>query len=212
MTPKKVLELAKKEEVVMVDCRITDWPGSWQHCSHPIWTLDEATFEDGYGFDGSSIRGWQAINESDMLMIPDPSTAFIDPFMQHKTLVLICDVCDPITREKYSRDPRHIAKKAEAYLKQTGIGDTSYFGPEAEFFVFNSARFHTATNEGFYHIDSNEGIWNAGSVEGGAWQSSSVPTAGFPKSDGYLDDIAKYCLADCKATVALYMKLRSYYR
>jgi len=168
MTPKQVLEMAKKAGAVMVDCRITDWPGSWQHCSHPLWTLDESTFEDGYGFDGSSIRGWQAINESDMLMIPDPSTAFVDPFMAHPTLVLICDVADPITREKYSRDPRHIAKKAEAYLRQTGIADTVYVGPEAEFFVFNSARFHTAANEGFYHIDSNEGIWNAGSVEGGA--------------------------------------------
>src|SRR4029450_5675989 len=168
MTPKQVLELAKKHKVVMVDCRITDWPGSWQHCSHPTWTLEESTFEDGYGFDGSSIRGWQAIHESDMLMVPGPATAFIDPFLSYPTLALICDVVDTITREPYARDPRHIARKAEAYLKQTGIGDTAYFGPEAEFFVFNSARFHTAANEGFYHIDSNEGIWNSGATEGGA--------------------------------------------
>jgi glutamine synthetase len=168
MTPKQVLELAKKHKAVMVDCRITDWPGSWQHCSHPIDQLDEGTFEDGYGFDGSSIRGWQAIHESDMLMIPDPGTAFIDPFYAHPTLVLICDVVDPITRQPYSRDPRYIARKAEAYLKQTGIGDTAYFGPEAEFFVFNSARFSTSANEGFYHIDSREGVWNSGADEGGA--------------------------------------------
>ncbi|MFB3118385.1 MAG: type I glutamate--ammonia ligase, partial [Myxococcota bacterium] len=125
-------------------------------------------FEDGFGFDGSSIRGWQAINESDMLMIPDPSTAFMDPFFEHSTLVMICDIVDPITRERYSRDPRYIASKAENYLKQSGIGDTAYFGPEAEFFVFNSARFHTSENEGYYHIDSIEGKWNSGREEGGA--------------------------------------------
>jgi glutamine synthetase len=168
MTPKQVLELAKKNNCVMVDCRLTDWPGSWQHCSFPVETLEESTFEDGYGFDGSSIRGWQAIHESDMLMVPDPTTAFIDPFYAHPTLVLICDVRDPLTREPYSRDPRYIAKKAEQYLKQTGIGDTPYFGPEAEFFVFNSARFSTGANEGFFHIDSREGIWNSGADEGGA--------------------------------------------
>ncbi len=168
MKAKDVLEFAKKNKCVMVDCRITDWPGSWQHCSHPIETLEESTFEDGYGFDGSSIRGWQAIHESDMLMVPDPATAFVDPFYQHPTLVLICDVKDPLTREPYSRDPRYIAKKAELYLKQSAIGDTAYFGPEAEFFVFNSARFSTSANEGFFHIDSKEGIWNSGATEGGA--------------------------------------------
>ena len=168
MNAKQVLEFAKKNNVVMVDCRITDWPGSWQHCSHPINMLDESVFEDGYGFDGSSIRGWQAINESDMLMIPDPSTAFIDPFMAHPTLVLICDVVDPTTRAPYSRDPRYIALKAENYMKETGIGDTCYFGPEAEFFIFNHAAFSTSANEGFYQIDSNEGVWNSGADEGGA--------------------------------------------
>ncbi len=131
MNAKQVLEFAKKNDVVMVDLRFTDWPGTWQHCSYPINQIDEGTFEDGMGFDGSSIRGWQAIHESDMLMIPDAETAFIDPFLEHKTLVMLCDIVDPITREPYSRDPRHIAKKAEAYLKQTGIGDAAYFGPEA---------------------------------------------------------------------------------
>ncbi len=168
MNVKEVLAYAKKNNVVMVDLRFTDWPGTWQHCSFPISEIDEAVFEDGLGFDGSSIRGWQAINESDMLMIPDPATGFIDPFFKHPTLVMICDIQDPITRESYSRDPRFIAKKAEAYLLSTGIGDTAYFGPEAEFFIFNSARFSTASHEGFYHLDSIEGKWNTGAVEGGA--------------------------------------------
>jgi len=167
-TPKQVLEMAKKAGAVMVDCRITDWPGSWQHCSHPIDQLEESTFEDGYGFDGSSIRGWKAINESDMLMIPDPKTAFIDPFLKHPTLVLTCDVVDPMTREPYSLDPRYIAKKAEAYLKQSGIGDTAYFGPEAEFFVFNDVRYTTATNLGYYEIDSDEAVWNTARDEDGS--------------------------------------------
>ncbi len=167
MTPKEVLEYAKKNNVVMVDLRFTDWPGTWQHCSFPIAEIDESTFEDGMGFDGSSIRGWQAIHESDMLMVPDASTAFMDPFYSHPTLVMICDIVDPITKQPYHRDPRHIAKKAEAYLKQTGIGDAVYFGPEAEFFVFNSARYSTGPNEGYYHIDSIEGKWNSGREEEG---------------------------------------------
>jgi glutamine synthetase len=168
MSPKEVLEYAKKNHVVMVDLRFTDWPGTQQHCSFPITEIDEDTFESGLGFDGSSIRGWQGIHESDMLMIPDPSTAAIDPFYKHPTLVMLCNIVDPVTKENYSRDPRWIARKAENYLKLTGIGDTVYFGPEAEFFVFNSARFSTAENEGYYHIDSIEGAWNSGAAEGGA--------------------------------------------
>jgi glutamine synthetase len=151
----------------MVDLRFTDWPGTWQHCSYPIEFIDESVFEDGQGFDGSSIRGWQAINESDMLMIPDPDTAFIDPFFQHPTLVMICDIVDPITRESYSRDPRHIAKKAEAYLSSSGLGDTAYFGPEAEFFVFSDVRFSTGADHGFYSVDSPEASWNSGAEEVG---------------------------------------------
>jgi glutamine synthetase len=168
MNAREALEYAKKNNAVMVDLRFTDWPGTQQHCSFPISEINEGTFEDGLGFDGSSIRGWQAIHESDMLMIPDPETAFIDPFYAHPTLVMFCDIVDPITREPYSRDPRHIAMKAEKYLNMTGIGDTAFIGPEAEFFVFNSARFSTSENEGFYHIDSIEGTWNSGSEEGGA--------------------------------------------
>ena len=162
MTPKQVLELAKKEKCVMVDLKITDFPGVWQHISHPIGMLDESSFEDGFGFDGSSIRGWQAINDSDMLMVPDPKTAIVDPFMKHPTLSMICDVVDTITRAPYSRDPRHIAKKAANYLKSSGIGDTIYFGPEAEFFILDSARFETGPNRGYYFLDSIEGRWNTG--------------------------------------------------
>jgi glutamine synthetase len=165
MDPKKVLEFAKKNNVVMVDLKFTDWPGLWQHFSVPLHEIDESTFEDGLGFDGSSIRGWQAIHASDMLVIPDPSTAMLDPFCSNPTLSLICDIVDPITRENYTRDPRWIAKKAENYLKQTNLGDTLFFGPEAEFFVFNSARFQTGPNTGFYEIDSVEGRWNSGRAD-----------------------------------------------
>ncbi len=163
----QALNMANENNAVMVDLRFIDWPGTWQHCSFPISEINEATFEEGLGFDGSSIRGWQAINESDMLMIPDASTAFMDPFFAHPTLVLICDIVDPITKQPYHRDPRHIARKAENYLKQTGIGDTAFFGPEAEFFVFNDARFSTGPNHGFYEVDSIEGVWNTGREEEG---------------------------------------------
>ena len=156
-TAKDVLEYAKKNDVEIVDLRFTDWPGVWQHCSYPLSEFSEETFEDGMGFDGSSIRGWQAINESDMLMVPDPETAHIDPFLAVPTLAMVCNIEDPITRKPYSRDPRWIARKAENYLKQTGIGDTGYFGPEAEFFVFSDARFSTGPDHGFYSIDSPEG-------------------------------------------------------
>ena len=167
MTPKEVLEYAKKNHAVMVDLRFIDWPGTWQHCSYPIEFIDESTFEDGQGFDGSSIRGWQSIHESDMLMVPDPTTAFIDPFFQHPTLVMLCNIEDPITRERYSRDPRFIAHKAETYLKQSGIGDTAYFGPEAEFFIFDDARFSTGPDHSFYSVDSVEAAWNTGRDEEG---------------------------------------------
>ena len=167
MDAKQALELARKNNAVMLDLRFIDWPGTWQHCSFPMKVIDESVFEDGLGFDGSSIRGWQAIHESDMLMMPDPRTAFIDPFYSHPTLVVICDILDPITKQPYSRDPRHIAKKAEAYLAQSGIGDTAFFGPEAEFFVFSDARFSTGANHGFYEIDSPEAVWNTGNVEEG---------------------------------------------
>ena len=207
MTPKQALELAKKNDAVMVDFRFIDWPGSWQHCSFPVGQIDESTFEDGLGFDGSSIRGWQGIQESDMLMIPDASSAFMDPFFQHPTLVVICDIVDPITKERYSRDPRWIATKAENYLKQTGIGDTAYIGPEAEFFLFNSARFHSGAHESFFHIDSREGVWNSGAEEGGAnlayktrHKQGYFPV---PPSDTLQDIRAEMCLEMAKLGIEI---------
>ena len=136
MTPEKVLAMAKENSVKVVDLRFMDFPGMWQHFTVPISELTEESFEDGFGFDGSSIRGWQPINASDMLVIPDATTAKIDPFFKVPTLVLICDIADPITREAYSRDPRNIAKKVEAYLKSTGIGDTAFIGPRSGIFHF----------------------------------------------------------------------------
>lgn len=165
MTPKEVLEMAKENGVKVVDIRFMDFPGIWQHFSVPISELDESNFEDGYGFDGSSIRGWQPINASDMLVIPDAPTAKIDPFFKDPTLVLIGNIVDPITREPYSRDPRNIAQKAEQYLKSTGIGDVAYFGPEAEFFIFDSVRYQSESNSAFYEVDSVEATWNTGREE-----------------------------------------------
>ncbi|MEM7261094.1 MAG: type I glutamate--ammonia ligase [Planctomycetota bacterium] len=166
MTPQEVLSLCKEKEVRVVDFRFVDFPGLWQHFSIPVTGLDESTFEEGLGFDGSSIRGWRGIAESDMLVIPDPATAFIDPFAKHKTLILICDIVDPLTREPYLRDPRNIAKKAEAYLKSSGIGDIAYFGPEPEFFIFDDIRYAQNEHSGYYFIDSVEGQWNTGRDEG----------------------------------------------
>lgn len=165
MTPKEALEMAKKNGAKVVDLRFLDFPGVWQHFTVPIGELKESSFEDGFGFDGSSIRGWQPIHASDMLVIPDAATAKMDPFYKNPTLVLIVDIVDPMTREAYTRDPRNIAKKAEAYLKGTGIGDTAYFGPEAEFFIFDDIRFESSKHRAFYEIDSIEGIWNSGREE-----------------------------------------------
>jgi len=162
MTPSEVIKYAEKHGAQMIDCKFSDFPGVWQHITYPIWRLNEEAFEDGFGFDGSSIRGWKAIDASDMLMLPDPSTAMMDPFLQIPTLSLICDVVDPTTREPYGRDPRYIAKKAENYLKSTGIADTVYFGPEAEFFIFDSIRYDATPNAAFYEVDSVEGRWNSG--------------------------------------------------
>ena len=165
MTPEKVLAMAKENSVKVVDLRFMDFPGMWQHFTVPISELTEESFEDGVGYDGSSIRGWQPINASDMLVIPDAATAKIDPFFKVPTLVLICNIADPITREAYTRDPRNIAKKVEAYLKSTGIGDTAFIGPEAEFFIFDDIRYDSQTNSAFYAIDSVEGTWNTGRCE-----------------------------------------------
>jgi glutamine synthetase len=162
MTPREVLDYAKKHEVRQVDVRFADIPGLSHHISYPIEELTLASFEDGFGIDGSSIRGWAAINESDMLLIPDPATAFLDPFREIPTLVLNANVIDPITRQHYERDPRWIAQKAELFLKNSGVADTCYFGAEAEFFIFDNVRFEQNQHSGFYFIDAEEGRWNAG--------------------------------------------------
>ncbi|MEB2310375.1 MAG: type I glutamate--ammonia ligase [Sorangiineae bacterium] len=165
MDPKEVIELGKKNGAVMVDLKFIDLPGKWQHTSVPFRRLDVDAFEDGFGFDGSSIRGFQPINQSDMLLIPDPVTAVMDPFTQHPTLSLECTIQDTITRQNYSRDPRHIARKAEAYLKSTGIADTVYFGPEAEFFIFDDVRYELGPQGSMFRIDSVEAEWNTGRDE-----------------------------------------------
>ena len=150
MTPSEVVQYAEENNCLMVDYKFLDFVGIWQHFSVPVSEFSEETFEEGIGFDGSSIRAWQPIHNSDMLLIPDANTAQIDPFIEVTTLSLICDIMDPITREGYTRDPRFIAKKAEAYLKSSGIADTAYFGPEPEFFIFDDVRFASSTNESFY--------------------------------------------------------------
>ena len=163
--PKAVLEFAKKNEVRILDLRFTDLPGLWHHVSYPIEQLSEASFEEGFGMDGSSIRGWAAIHESDMLLIPDPNFYLLDPFTEVATLVMVADVLDPVTKQRYDRDPRYIARKAELYLNSTGIADTAYFGAEAEFFIFDSVRFDQREQHGFYFIDAEEGRWNSGREE-----------------------------------------------
>src|SRR5205809_5118884 len=159
-TPKDVLKFAKDNKVEAVDLKFLDLLGLWQHFTSPPSELTEELFEEGNGFDGSSIRGWQPIHASDMLVVPDPSTTVMDPFTALPTLSLICNIVDPLTKEDYSRDPRNIARKAEAYLKSTGIGDVAYFGPEPEFFVFDEVRYEQNQHTGFYLIDSAEGQWN----------------------------------------------------
>jgi glutamine synthetase len=164
-TPDDVLKYASDQGVEIIDFRFCDLPGLMQHFSVPVKELAEESFIEGHGFDGSSIRGFQEIQESDMILIPDPDTAVIDPFRQHKTLNINCFVHDPVTGESYSRDPRYVAKKAEDYLATTGIADTAYFGPEAEFFIFNDVRFMQDQRSAFYQVDSIEGIWNSAKDE-----------------------------------------------
>src|SRR5580698_550954 len=161
-TAKGVIDSAKKKGAKMVDAKFVDTFGTLQHFSLPIGEITEEVFEEGLGFDGSSIRGWKSIEASDMLAMPDPDTAFIDPFMAEPTLSLTCTIAETGTREAYSRDPRAIAQKAEAYLKSTGIADTAVFGPEAEFFIFDNVAFDSKQNGTFYTVDSEEAVWNTG--------------------------------------------------
>ena len=165
MTAKEFLASFKKCNAEMMDLKFVDLLGTWQHCSYPIDVVDESIFTEGLGFDGSSIRGWQGIHMSDMLAIPDPSTGCLDPFFAQPTISVVADIYDPVTREKYSRDPRHVAMKAEAYLKKTGIADTCYIGPELEFFIFDEVRFEQNQHMAMYQIDSVEGAWNSARFE-----------------------------------------------
>jgi len=165
MDADEVIKLIEEGRVEVVDLRFMDFPGLWQHFSVPARKVTRASLEEGFGIDGSSVRGWQAINESDMLIFPDPSTAVIDPFSEVPTLIMNCTIADPITRENYPRDPRFTAIKAERYLQSSGIGDAAYFGPEAEFFVFDDIRYDSTPNACYYFLDSAEGHWNTGRVE-----------------------------------------------
>jgi glutamine synthetase len=165
MTPKDVIAYIKEKEARIIDIRFTDLFGQVQHFSIPAHHFSEDSFIEGLAFDGSSIRGFKAINESDMLLIPDPSTVYLDPFTEVTTVNITCDIIDPITHEIYNRDPRQVAKSAEAYLKSTGLADTCFFGPEAEFYVFNDVRYSQGVNEGYYFLDSDEGVWNTGRDE-----------------------------------------------
>jgi len=166
MTPAKVLALCREKEVTAVDLRFMDFPGTQKHFTIPVHALTEDSFEDGLGFNASSIRGWKAINESDMLVVPHADTAFLDPFMP-QTLAITCNIQDPVTRADYAKDPRNVARKAEAYMKQTGLADTAQIGAEAEFFVFDDVRFDQNEHECYYHVDSVEGQWNRGRGEPG---------------------------------------------
>ncbi len=165
MSPKDFFEFAKKHSAEMMDLKFVDLLGTWQHCSYPIDDLDESMFTEGLGFDGSSIRGWQGIESSDMLAVPNPETAVIDPFFEKPTVSVLANIVDPITKEKYEKDPRHVAEKGVDYLKKSGIGDTAYVGPEPEFFIFDEIRYQQSQNMGFYQIDSVEGAWNTNRIE-----------------------------------------------
>ena len=167
VSPSDVLKLGEQNGAKFFDIRFSDLPGLMQHFTIPFEEVSEDAFEEGFGFDGSSIRGFQEIQESDMILVPDPDTAVMDPFAKYPTLVIHAFVKDPLTGEFYSRDPRYIARKAEDYLKGTGIADVAYFGPEAEFYIFDSIRFDQNHHEGYYHIDAVEGVWNSGAEEGG---------------------------------------------
>ncbi len=199
-TPKDALDLARKSEAYMVDLRFIDLPGTWQHTSVPAARLEEDSFEEGFGFDGSSIRGFQPINASDMLMVPDADSVQLDPFTKATTLVLTCNIVDPITRQPYERDPRFIAQKAENYLRQTGLADTAFFGPEAEFFVFDDVRFEQRAHEAYYYLDSGEGIWNSGRIEG--------PNLGYKvrHKGGYFPTMPTDSLMDLRTEMARLME------
>ncbi|HAV61055.1 MAG TPA: type I glutamate--ammonia ligase [Verrucomicrobiales bacterium] len=198
-TPKQVIELAKKSGAKMVDVKFVDTFGTWQHFSVPAGELNQDVFKEGFGFDGSSIRGWKSIEASDMLAIPDPDTAFIDPFMAVPTLSLTCTIAETGTFEAYNRDPRGIAARAESYLKGTKLADTAYFGPEAEFFIFDSVQYDSRSNGSFYSVDSEEAVWNTGRDE--------MPNLGHKirHKEGYLPVSPADTLQDLRTEMVLLM-------
>ena len=199
-TVSDVRQLAKEADIKIVDFKFVDLPGVWQHFSIPAEDLDEDLFEAGIGFDGSSIRGYQQIHESDMLLFADPETAYVDPNLEIPTLSLICNVKDPVTLQSYSRDPRYIAQKAEIYLKGSGIADVSYWGPELEFYIFDDVRYDQTAQSGYYFIDSDEGVWNTGRVE--------TPNLGYKlrHKEGYFPVPPADTLQDIRSEVILEMK------
>ncbi len=199
-TPNDVRKLAKDQGVEIVDLRFIDLPGIWQHFSIPIEDLSDDLFGEGIGFDGSSIRGYQQIQESDMMLVADPETAVVDPCLKIRTLSMICDVVDPVTRQRYTRDPRFIAQKAEKYLQSTGLADKSYWGPELEFYIFDEVRFDQTANSAFYSIDSSEGVWNTGRAEG--------PNLGYKlrHKEGYFPVPPADQLQDLRSEIILKMK------
>ena len=199
-TPDDMRQLAKEAKAKIVDLKFTDLPGVWQHFSIPIEDLNDELFEEGIGFDGSSIRGFQSIHESDMLLVADPETACLDPVLDVPTLNLICNVLDPVTRQHYSRDPRYVAQKAETHLRTTGIAEVSYWGPELEFYIFDDVRYDQTAHCGYYFIDSNEGVWNTGRQEN--------PNLGYKlrHKEGYFPTPPADTFQDVRSEIILKMK------
>src|SRR3989454_2651105 len=199
-TPDDLRQLAKEAAVKVVDLKFTDLIGVWQHFSIPVENLDNDLFVEGIGFDGSSIRGFQLIHESDMLLVADPETACVDPILEVPTLSLICNVLDPVTRQRYSRDPRYVTQKAESYLKNTGIAEVSYWGPELEFYIFDDVRFDQTAHCAYYFIDSNEGVWNTGRQEN--------PNLGYKlrHKEGYFPVPPADTLQDIRSEIILKLK------
>lgn len=207
MTPKEVLALIREKEVKAVDLRFMDFPGLWQHFTIPADALAESTFDEGLGFDGSSIRGWQAINESDMLVMPVAETAFLDPFCKEATLTMVCNIQDPLTKEDYTRDPRNVARKAVNHMKSTGIADVAYFGPELEFFIFDSVRYDQTSHSGYYHLDSVEGAWNTGRESDFDAAGNKIPNLGYKLryKEGYFPVPPSDALHDIRTEMMLTM-------
>ncbi|HUR54696.1 MAG TPA: type I glutamate--ammonia ligase [Gemmataceae bacterium] len=198
-TPREVLALIREREVKAIDLRFMDFPGLWKHFTVPAEVMDENVFEDGIGFDGSGLRGWQAINESDMLLLPQADTLFIDPFCKDVTLAMLCNIQDPLTKEDYTRDPRNVARKAVNYMKSTGVADAAAFGPSLEFFVFDDVKFDQTSHSAFYYVDSGEGQWNSGRDE--------RPNLGYkiPHKQGYFPCPPTDALHDLRSEMMLAM-------